>query len=379
MNFPVARLLETPLAGNLATMWLLAGLLAVVLIVALVTLRGVLGRRLRPTGPAGALSWRDLVRDLIERTTFLFILVLGLFAGSRMLELPPGVQNAIGSVFIVVLFVQAALWGDRMASAVMNWRLGRSTDGSIRSALALIQFMGRLVVWSIAFLLILDNLGFDVTALVAGLGIGGVAVALAAQSVLGDLFASLAIVLDKPFEVGDFIIFGDGYLGTVERIGIKTTRIRALSGEQLVVANGDLLNSRIRNYKRMQQRRIVFSIGVTYETPADKLARIPAMLKQIIEAQGDKSRFDRAHLRSFGDFAINYEVVHWVQSADYNVYMDVQQDINLAIIECFANEGIEFAYPTQMLHLYQSPEMAARIAGRGQEALRHGGGGQDIR
>jgi small-conductance mechanosensitive channel len=184
---------------------------------------------------------------------------------------------------------------------------------------------------------------------VAGLGIGGIAVALAIQNILGDLFASLSIALDKPFVIGDFIIV-DQLLGTVEHIGLKTTRIRSLSGEQIVFSNADLLNSRIRNYKRMYERRVVFSIGVTYQTPYEKLASIGTTLKEIIESQPDV-RFDRAHFREYADSSLNYEVVYYVKSPDYNRYMDIQQAINLEIYRRFQDGGIEFAYPTRTLYL----------------------------
>ena len=212
-----------------------------------------------------------------------------------------------------------------------------------------LSFIARLVLWATILLLILDNLGVDITALVAGLGIGGVAIALAVQNILGDLFASLSIVLDKPFVLGDFVIVGD-LMGSVENIGIKTTRVRSLSGEQLVFSNNDLLTSRIRNFGRMQERRVVFKLGVTYQTPAEKLEGIPGIIREAIEAR-DKTRFDRSHFASYGDFSLDFETVYYVLSADYNLYMDIQQAINLAIFRRFADEGIEFAYPTQTLFL----------------------------
>ncbi|MGD8498895.1 MAG: mechanosensitive ion channel family protein, partial [Chromatiales bacterium] len=212
-----------------------------------------------------------------------------------------------------------------------------------------VGFVARLVLWSIILLLALDNLGVDVTALVAGLGVGGIAVALAVQNILSDLFASLSIVLDKPFAVGDFLII-DSFLGSVEHVGLKTTRLRSLSGEQLVFSNTDLLGSRIRNYGRMFERRVVFKIGVTYQTPRDKLTKIPGIIKEAIEAQ-DKTRFDRSHFNEYGEFSLNFESVYYIQGPDYNLYMDIQQAINLLIHERFEEEGIEFAYPTQTLFL----------------------------
>lgn len=205
------------------------------------------------------------------------------------------------------------------------------------------------MLWSVIVLLTLDNLGFDVTALVAGLGIGGVAVALAVQKILGDLFASLSIVLDKPFVIGDFIIVGE-HLGTVEHIGLKTTRIRSLSGEQLIFSNSDLLGSRIRNFKRMYERRVVFTIGVVYQTPLEKLALIPSIIREIIESQ-KPVRFDRSHFKEYGAFSLNFETVYWVQNPDFNTYMDIHQAINLEIYRRFTREGIEFAYPTQTLFI----------------------------
>ncbi len=202
-------------------------------------------------------------------------------------------------------------------------------------------------------LLVLDNLGVNITALVAGLGVGGIAVALAMQTILGDLFASLSIVLDKPFVVGDFLIIGD-LLGSVEYVGLKTTRLRSLSGEQLVFSNSDLLGSRIRNYGRMYERRVQFNIGVTYQTPRDRLVKIPQIIREAVEQQSD-TRFDRSHFKEYGDFSLVFESVYYVMGPDYNKYMDIQQAINLHIHERFEQQGIEFAYPTQTLFVQQTP------------------------
>lgn len=222
-------------------------------------------------------------------------------------------------------------------------------DAATVTTFTALGFIGRIALWTVVLLLALDNLGVEVSALIAGLGIGGVAVALALQNVLGDLFASLSIVLDKPFVIGDFIIV-DNYLGTIEHVGLKTTRVRSLSGEQLIFANSDLLKSRIRNYKRMVERRIVFTLGVTYQTPYEKLKKIPQIIKEVLEKQ-ENARLDRAHFKEYGDFSLNYEIVYYVQSPDYYLYMDIQQAVNLEIYRRFQEEGIEFAYPTQTLFL----------------------------
>src|SRR6185369_11730513 len=230
-------------------------------------------------------------------------------------------------------------------------------DGETVTALELISFVARIAMWAIVLLLVLNHLGVNITALVAGLGVGGVAVALALQNVLGDLLASLAIVLDKPFVVGDTIAVGD-VTGQVERVGIKTTRLRSVDGEQLVVANADLLKSRIHNFRQMTERRVLFGLGIAYETPQDKREAVPALLREIVLAQKGV-RFDRAHFKGFGDSALLLEVVYYVLDRDYNVYMDAQQAINLEIGRRFRDEGIEFAYPTRTVFLRQESTLAA--------------------
>ncbi len=339
--------------GNPIAAWLAAAVLMVAVWLILPAAKGFAVRRLsRGAKAEGPDSWQSAVLQITQRTGFLFLLVVGVYAGTTLLTLPGPIETGLGWLFVVVAFGQAALWLDRLVSVITEWRV-RQTDAaaaSARNAVSLIRFVGRVAVWSVAVLLMFSNLGIDVTALVAGLGIGGIAVALAAQNILGDLFASLAIILDKPFEAGDFIIVGDK-MGTVERIGIKTTRIRSLTGEQLVVANADLLGSRVHNYKRMNERRAVFSIGVTYETPADKVEQLPDLMREIVESQ-DQVRFDRAHFKSFGDSALIFEIVYWVLIPDYNAFMDIQQAINLQILRRFEALGVEFAYPTQTVHLH---------------------------
>ncbi|MBS3811525.1 MAG: mechanosensitive ion channel family protein, partial [Halanaerobiales bacterium] len=204
--------------------------------------------------------------------------------------------------------------------------------------------------WLIAILFILDNLNIEIRGLITGLGIGGIAIAFAAQTILADIFSYFTIFLDRPFDIGDFIIIGD-YKGVVEHIGIKTTRVRSLSGEQLVFSNNDLTNSRINNYKRMKTRRINFDFGVVYDTPLEKLKKIPQIVEEII-TKIEKTDFDRAHFASYGEYSLIYQVVYYVNDSDYKVYMDLQEVINLKLKERFLSEGIEFAYPTHSLHIY---------------------------
>jgi small-conductance mechanosensitive channel len=336
---------------NSVRAWMIALSLTLVVLIILRLLKGIIHRRLAIFSRRTLTKADDLVADLVGRTKFFFLLTLSLYAGSQVLDLPGTLKTVLEKVVTVGLLLQGVVW----VSAVIDFWIARSREGkgeedqADRSAFSTLGFLGRIVLWAGAVLLILDNLGVHVTALIAGLGVGGIAVALAAQNILGDLFASMSIILDKPFVVGDFIIVGD-MLGTVEHVGLKTTRVRSLGGEQIVFANSDLLKSRILNFKRMSQRRIVFSLGVTYQTPIEKLEAIPRMIRSIVEAQAN-ARFDRSHFREYGNSAILFENVYFVTIPDYAVYMDVQQAINLAIFRKFAEEGIEFAYPTQTVFL----------------------------
>jgi len=221
----------------------------------------------------------------------------------------------------------------------------KSKKQAIKGIITILKF----IVWSIVFIIVLDNLGIKISTLVAGLGIGGIAIALAAQTVLGDLFSYFIIFFDRPFEIGDFIIVDD-FKGTVEYIGLKTTRLSSLGGEQLIFSNMDLTNSRIKNYKRMNRRRIVFQFGVTYQTDLEKMKKIPVLVKEII-IKLSETTFDRVHFASYGDFSLNYEVVYYIHSNDYNTYMNIQQEINFQLKEAFEKQEIEFAYPTQTIFM----------------------------
>jgi small-conductance mechanosensitive channel len=270
-----------------------------------------------------------------------------------VIELPPGPAALMSKAVGIIVLIQIGMLGSEAIGFWLNRYRTRKieSDAGAVTTFAAVAFIGRILLWGVVLLVALANMGVDVTALVAGLGVSGIAVALAVQNVLGDLFASFSIVLDKPFVIGDFIIVGE-YMGTVENVGLKTTRIRSLSGEQLIFSNTDLLQSRIRNYKRMYERRVVFSIGIVYQTPYQKVEHIPEMIREIVEGC-DQVRFDRAHFRNYGASSLNFEVVYWILNPDYNVYMDTQQTINLQIYKRFQEEGIEFAYPTQTVYLRQ--------------------------
>jgi small-conductance mechanosensitive channel len=229
--------------------------------------------------------------------------------------------------------------------------------GEGAASLNILRFVGILFVWVVALLMLLANLGVKIMPLVAGLGVGGVAIALAVQNVLGDLFASLSIALDKPFKVGDFLVIGEEK-GTVAQIGIKSTRLRSLTGEMIVMSNGDLLQSRVRNYGLLFERRASFTIGIVYETPPELIPQVPGLIEGAIRAQ-PKTRFDRSHFKTFGDSALVYEAVYFVLDAEYNTYMDIQQAINLRILEEFAARHISLAYPTTKLWIEPVPAPAA--------------------
>jgi small-conductance mechanosensitive channel len=331
----------------------LGAAIAVAAFVALWLARTVGARLISRFAQSTARTWDDGLADAANATRLWLLLPLALYAGVSALQVPARLDQLLHHVAMVGVIAQVAVWANRLLVFWLTQRMTdkRATDPAAATTVTLIGFVARTFVWTLALLIALDQLGFNVTALITGLGIGGVAVALAVQNILGDLFASAAIVLDKPFVIGDFIVVGE-FAGSVEKVGLKTTRVRSLSGEQLVFGNAQLLGSQIRNYKRMQERRILFGIGVTYETPLEKLRALPGWLREAVEAQPGV-RFDRAHFKEYADFSLNYEIVYYVLSPDYGKYMDVQQAINLAIFDKCAREGVQFAYPTRTLYLKQ--------------------------
>jgi len=348
--------LELVVLGNTVTRWLAAIGVVVFVLLVLPAVSSILRRRATTGTGASALTFQGGVAETLGSTKALFLVAFALFFGSLAIEVPAATRSAITTAAMLAFLIQSGLW----VSAIFKHGLrlyGQREFGDDADALTTMNavgFMGRMALWVVILLLALDNLGVDITALVTGLGIGGIAVALALQSILADLFASLTIILDKPFVLKDFLIVNE-FLGSVEHIGLKTTRLRSLSGEQLVFSNADLLGSRIRNYGRMYERRVVFSIGVVYQTPRESLVRIPEIIRSAIEAQ-EKTRFDRAHFKEYGPYSLNFEAVYYVLEPAYNVYMDIQQAINLAIHEQFEASAIEFAYPTQSVYLLGNQE-----------------------
>jgi small-conductance mechanosensitive channel len=282
------------------------------------------------------------------------LILFGLFYMSiQMLKLKPVITQCIHTVGLLLLIII----GVRLLLSILNYSVAnyllkrKDMNLSKQQAIKVIMPVVKFIIWALAVIIVLDNLGVKISALMAGLGIGGVAVALASQTVLGDVFNYFTIFFDRPFELGDFIVIGE-FAGTVEHIGIKTTRIRSLGGEQLVFSNTDLSNSRVRNYKRMEQRRVLFKFSITYDTPLEQVREIPGVVRRIIENL-EETLFDRAHFASFGDSALVFENAYYVLSSDFNCYMDIQQEINLNLMQEFRTRGISFAFPTQTLLVNQ--------------------------
>ncbi|MFZ7126874.1 MAG: mechanosensitive ion channel family protein [Desulfobacterales bacterium] len=343
-------LLEKSFFGNTMQSWLIAGGIAFLGTLLLYSISKIFARSLRAIRRRVPEELAEGLASTADRTKFSILLIISVYAAAKSLTLPDSLMNTLRFLTITFGGLQIGIWASHLSLKLVAIYIRRREDSNeLASARGLINLVVRVIIWSAAVLLVLDNLGFTITTLVAGLGVGGIAVAMASQTILADLFASLSILLDKPFKVGEFIIIDDR-MGTVENIGLKTTRIRSLSGEELIFSNTDLLASRIRNYKTMRERRVVFTIGVEYSTPYEKVARIPRMIQEAIQSTR-LTRFDRSHFFQYGDFSLNVETVYYVLSSDYNVFMDIQQEINLKIFKRFSEEDIVFAFPTRTIHL----------------------------
>lgn len=344
------HLLDSPLAhwlGGVVTfllVWL--GLATVV--------RGTV-KRLYQLAKKTANTVDDFIVALLDDIRGFVFGAIALSVATWWLPLPGDIRTIANGLPVLAVLGQIGLWSRAIIEFAVDTYINKQQDprqvAILKTMRGPFQFMGVFTIWALVALVALQNLGVDVTALIAGLGIGGIAIALAVQTILGDLFAAFSIVVDKPFVVGDFIV-SDNVVGTVQHIGLKTTRIAALSGELMVISNSDLLGSRVQNYAYLTERRIVFPFGVLYQTPQEKVTQVSEWVKAIIEGI-DGVRFDRCHFKIFGDSSLDFEVVYFVLDGDYTVYMDKQHAINVAMLEKFATEGVEFAYPTRTLFLSQ--------------------------
>jgi small-conductance mechanosensitive channel len=343
-------ILEITFLQNCVSDYLVFLLAFVIGVLVIRIIKSIILSRLRAWAEKTATTIDDFLIRVIQKA-FLPLIYFGVFyLSTRTLILNPTISKVVDVLGVVLL----TIFGIRFLVSLLSYSLQtywlrKEKDEAKQRGIKGIVTVIKVIIWGVGLTFLLDNLGFKISTVIAGLGIGGIAVAMAAQAVLRDLFSYLAILFDRPFEIGDFIIVGD-FMGSVEHVGIKTTRVRSLSGEQLIFSNTDLTDSRVRNYKRMERRRVVFQLGVIYQTSQEQLKEIPVIIKNIIE-NIEETAFDRAHFFSYGDFSLNFQVVYYVESSDYLKYMNIQQKINLTINEEFAKCGIEFAYPTQTLYV----------------------------
>jgi small-conductance mechanosensitive channel len=335
--------------NNSLLAYLIAAGLFVLLILALKVFRYYILRYLKKWAEKTSTTLDDFLIRAIERAVLPLMYFASFYISINTLELAESLQKILHGASVVVIMFFALRLVTNAIRHFIETKFGSEADpdAKVRQVKGIMVIIN-IVIWVIGVIFLLDNFGYDITAFITGLGIGGIAIALAAQNILGDLFNYFVIFFDKPFEVGDFVIVDDKR-GTIESIGIKTSRIRSLTGEQLVFANSDLSGSRLHNYKRMEKRRVLFNLGVTYQTSLENLRAIPGIIKEIITDQKDAD-FDRAHFFKYGDFSLDIEAVYYILNSDYNTYMDIQQSINLSIFEEFAKRGIDFAYPTQTLY-----------------------------
>jgi small-conductance mechanosensitive channel len=331
--------------GNSLAAWAKALLTFALWFTVLPLARAFIGRRLRKQEADHPVAFLMLLRTLIDSTTRIFMIAVATYLALRWLEIPPRADRIVDTAILVVLWWQVGHWLSAAVRHLIDMRRGReaaNTQGA--ASLNLLRFVAMLIVWVVAFLMLLTNLGIKIMPLVAGLGIGGIAIALAVQNVLGDLFASLSIALDKPFRVGDSLTVGEEK-GTVEYIGIKSTRLRSVTGEQIVISNGDLLKSRVRNFSRLAERRADLTLRIAYETPHALIRELPKIIEAAIRAEKGV-RFERAHFARYGDYAFIFEASYVVEASDYVAFMDAQQAINLRLLDEFARRGVMLAYPT---------------------------------
>jgi len=344
---------------NSTTEWLSALGVFVGAVLLMLLIRRLLVSRLALMAQRTNTDIDDFAVELLRRTRLYFIVVMSAGVASLALDLPDRLEDARRVVLVIAGALQAGVWGNGLVAFWINRHVRKSgRTGAAATTLGALGFLARLLLWSLLLLVVLDNVGFDITTIVTGLGIGGIAIALAVQNVLGDLFSALSIVLDKPFVVGDFIVL-DQFMGTVEHVGLKTTRLRSISGEQIIIGNSDLLKSRIRNFQRLQERRVLFVVGVQYDTPPEKAERIPGIIREVVSAQR-LVRVDRSHLARLSESSIDFETVYYFSSPDYNLYMDTQQAIVLELLRRFAAEGIQFAFPTRTVFVRDTAGDGAR-------------------
>jgi small-conductance mechanosensitive channel len=338
-------------AGNTASEYVFAVLLFFTLVVLLHFFKLVVIARLRRLAKKTKTNVDDVVTKILYDVRSPFYILVSLYFSSKILALPQLLVSGIKILFIVSIVYEVVKGTQKLIDLVISRYLDRIQEDDNKqhneSMIQTLRLIGYSVLWLIGATMVLANLGINITSIIASLGIGGIAVALAVQNILGDIFSSFSIYIDKPFKVGDFIVVGQEK-GVVEKIGLKTTRLRSLDGEELIISNKELTSVRVQNYKRMTRRRGAFNLNIAYENKKEKLEKIPKIIKEIID-KTDGIDFDRCNFREFGEFSLIFEVVFYTNTADYDAYMDVKQQVNLEIFRRFAKEKIAFAYPTQTL------------------------------
>jgi small-conductance mechanosensitive channel len=345
------------LRSNSLTDWLIADGVAIAVWCVLWSLRRFTASRYKKYSAAQHRLPIRLMTYLIAHTKQFFLIAMALYAAQSSLNLPDRFEHVVSDIVMILILLQVGLWAKRAVTFYLDTKqLERGADQVFNGSIDIINFVSRALIWSLLILVALSNLGVNITALLAGLGVGGVAVALALQSILGDLFASLSIALDKPFVVGDRLVI-DTFIGNVEHIGIKTTRLRSETGEQIVLSNADILKSRVRNFGRVAELRVLAAVRVSYETPSEKLREIPKLLESIVREQPN-TRFERSHFKTLGDAALHFELSYFVQQPSVNPLMDLQQTINFRIVDEIRRLGVEFDDTTQRVVLKQ-PRAAA--------------------
>jgi len=294
----------------------------------------------------------DKILRNIKAPVYLFVILVGVYYGLDSLTFLEPYSNLLTTLFTVAEILLVTFIITRIINVLISWYAEKSAKRGKRMSNHILFVFKKIIqafVYVFALLAILAVFKIDLSGVVVGLGVGGIAIALALQTILSDAFSAFSIYFDKPFEIGDFIVVGD-YSGTVKQIGIKSTRLQLLQGEELIISNRELIATSVRNFKKLKKRRIVFTFGVTCDTPLKKLKKIPEMISKIIEKM-ELAELDRVHFRKIGDFSLNFEVVYYMKVGDYVKYMDTQQEINYAVIESFEKEGIEMAFPTQTIFL----------------------------
>lgn len=367
-------ILNQVILGNTVENWLIAAGIIIFGILLITLLKRSVLTRLKSLFERTQNNIDNFILEKIEEYVVPAIYFLIIYWGIRTLDLSAQIRSILDVAFLVIItYFVIRVISSVFLMILRSYVLKQENGAEKVRQLGGIMLIINMIIWTVGLLFLLDNLGYNITAIITGLGIGGIAIALAAQNILEDLFNYFVIFFDRPFEIGDYLVI-DEKNGVVEYIGIKTTRIRTLSGEQLVFSNGDLSDSRIHNFKKMQKRRIVFSVTISYDTPVSKLRKIPGLLEEIVRSD-DRVEFDRSHFKALSDYWLDFEVVYIVKSSDYTIYMDIQQEYNFQILERLSEMDVEIAYPSKTIYIQNNEDHKFKIdfpqpdSGSGQMAV----------